>query len=654
VHRVPWGLALAVAGAALLVQTTALLGVHHPWLVLPLVLVVLVLAGLVAARLPLRGSPADAAAVLVLLPVLAAWVAWNATVVSELFIVGRDASIFTLSAFWLRDNPSSVIDLLGGFGNSEGFSRGEGVLYSQNTHAVPAFAATVSWVAGTTGLLAANLLVAAGAACAVFVVARLVGGPWPALVVTVALLLGLPFLAFSRAPYTEPLTMLFVWLGTGVLLVAVRARASSPWWWLAGALLGGAAAVRVDGLLAVVGVVPVLALHLGLSRRTSSLAVLPTTLRVLGGAAVTTGLGYLDLLETSPDYLRTLREEVTLVTAGGTASVVLALLLAAAVHRPAGAAAARRVAAALATPVTVVVAVLVGIGVAGPILRDGRWLDPAGPYARSVALRQQLEGLPVDGTRSYDERLWWWLAWYHGWVVVLLAAVALVLVSRRWLTRHTVVFLVVAVVLPSLLVYSVRVSITPDQIWASRRALPVLIPAFLVLTSWQLGRLLRSGPQSRLVAAAVSAAVVLAPLSLLPGVAGVAEDRGSRAAVEDLCALTEGRQVVVTGARSIAGTLRTVCANPVGVLFDAVVDPGEMLAGLHRMGADGAVVVSTQAGSVPWEGGVAPPPRIDAERTLWSRSLLGAPRTTEVAPIRIWVGVAQPDGTVRPLEPSGP
>jgi hypothetical protein len=51
---------------------------------------------------------------------------------------------------------------------------------------------------------------------------------------------------------------------------------------------------------------------------------------------------------------------------------------------------------------------------------------------------------------------------------------------------------------------------------------------------------------------------------------------------------------------------------------------------------------------------VAPPPRIDAERTLWSRSLLGAPRTTEVAPIRIWVGVAQPDGTVRPLEPSGP
>lgn len=650
--RLPWVLALSVCVLAVLASCTALLGVHRPWVLLPLAVPAVLGTVVVVARLELTRRAGDAPAALALLVVLGAWVAWNLPLVSELLVVGRDASVFTLAAYWLRDNPSSVVDLAGGFGNSEGFSQGPpGVLYTQNTHVVPAAAGAVGWLAGPGGLLGTNLLVGAAAACAVFVAARLVSGPWPALTVAVALLLGLPFLAFSRGLYTEPLTMLFTWLGVALVLALLRSGAGPGWWWLlAGAVLGGAGAVRLDGVLALAGVVPVLGLHLATvdDGRGAPPAAVPTVAVVLLGAAPLVGLGLLDLGLTSPGYLADLRPQALLVLSATLLAAVLAVSLTLLLR---GADARRRARAAMrvAAPWSgSLVGLAVLLALLSPFFRVGRWIEAGGSYAASVANQQASQGLEVDGRQTYDEYLWWWPAWYHGWLVVALAAVAIVVLTRRWLSGQDPVFLVVAAALPSLLVYTARASITPDQIWAARRLLPVILPAMLVLTAWHLGRLRARGSASRSVlACALGAAVVLPPVALLDPVAAVVEDGGTRAAVEELCDLTEGAQaVVVVGARSVAGTVRTVCGRRTGVVPRPDSRPEDLLAALHLMDADSGLVVSTQGGAVPWRSGEVPPARVDASRTVWSRELLGAPRTSETVPVRFWVGRVQEDGVV--------
>jgi hypothetical protein len=94
---------------------------------------------------------------------------------------------------------------------------------------------------------------------------------------------------------------------------------------------------------------------------------------------------------------------------------------------------------------------------------------------------QRASGAVPDGTRSYGELSLASIGWYVGAPVVALGILGLALLTYRALSAGAtgVVGLVIlcAVGMP---VYLWNPSITPDQLWATRRYLPLIMPAFVL------------------------------------------------------------------------------------------------------------------------------------------------------------------------------
>ncbi len=105
---------------------------------------------------------------------------------------------------------------------------------------------------------------------------------------------------------------------------------------------------------------------------------------------------------------------------------------------------------------------------------------------------QTSSGLPIDPSRSYDESSVSWLAMYHGWITVLLAGAGVALLAARIVrTRDPRVAMVVVTVAAASLLYLNKISIFPDQIWAMRRFLPIIIPGLLLAAVYPLQQLAR-------------------------------------------------------------------------------------------------------------------------------------------------------------------
>lgn len=136
----------------------------------------------------------------------------------------------------------------------QGGETGQTERYLQSTTIVPGLIAVAGWIGGITWLLQANVLIGAGALVAVYAVARRLAGPLFGLLPMVALAVSMPLLAFSRAPYTEPLSLLAVSVGALGLLCGARGGGRRAWL-LGGFGIGLAAMIRIDGVMVVIGAV---------------------------------------------------------------------------------------------------------------------------------------------------------------------------------------------------------------------------------------------------------------------------------------------------------------------------------------------------------------------------------------------------------------
>lgn len=586
----------------------------------------------------------------------AVWAGVNLPYVSQHVFLSRDPSVFVLSATWLSANPTAAVDPGAGVWDGPGFDPSpDGLMRSQNTHVVPAVAAAVGRVAGEQALLSANLLVGAAVLVAAYAAARRWMPPGFALVVPAALGLGLPFLVVARGLYTEPAGMLFLLGGIAVLLAAAR-RPTAPGLAVAGLLAGGASMVRIDGLLVVAALLPCVALvvhqRAGSPRRAATLL-----LTYVGAAAVPLLIGVVDLLLWSSEtYLAefggTLLAGLGLVLAT-TLGCLLALLLAGRADRWAPA---RRARSLLAHPRTRVVA-FGGLGavllaaVAAPLWLQMRNIDDGSQYAVFVEGLQDRLRVPIDRTRSYDEWSSVSITWYHGWVVVaagLAGAVAMLAGSRR----RPDLLAAPALLLPLVLMYTVRIDITPDQVWASRRLVVVVVPVMLLAAAWALSRLwLRGGGPERLVAASLAAAMVVAPATTLPGVAGTAVDEGAAGMSRELCDLVGDSVVLVSGGSfALAPHVAIMCGSTV-VSSPLAAEPA-VLRVMDAYGPDVVVVTGSQP-SVSWVGGAPPLPTYSADLPALERTLTSAPRTVVEERFDVFVGRALPDGTVQPLTRDG-
>lgn len=312
-----------------------------------------------------------------------------------------------------------------------------GVLHAQGAKLLPALLGVAGRAGGDEAALTANVVIGGIALLAVYAFARRLVGPWWGLLPLVALDASIPRVAFPRAAFTEPLALAFIFGGLSIAWAAVHRRTLLPYL-LAGALIGAASLSRIDGAAVVIGLV----LGLGLA---AAAAVDPRRrhdlrrglLLALSGAGAMVVLGYLDLYVHSREYLQNLAGEFRLLVMALLAATAVVLVLSvgpwwgplrrALLRR-------RRALAWVAAGLVVAAGVVL---VSRPLWMSGHHFVEGSAYAVAVAALQEREGLPVDGTRTYDEWSLIWVAWYYGWPFLGLGVAGLAVSAWRAVRRRS-------------------------------------------------------------------------------------------------------------------------------------------------------------------------------------------------------------------------
>lgn len=652
--------ALALAGLL-----TVLAGVFRPWTVLPL-------AVLLAAA-SWRWVPAAPAVTRsglwstgVVLVGCAVWVGWGLRHLAEYVVVNRDPGFLTLQALWLVDHPSAPIPVgsaagaavAGADAGTEAFFLADGALHAQGNKMLPALLAMPGWIAGETGVRAGNLLIGAVALLAVFAAARRLAGPVLAVVPTVALACCLPFLVGTRAAYTEPLTVAFLAGGVTVALGGWRGRSTGSAV-LVGLLFGAIATARIDGAVAVVGLVvgavlAALVPSTAVERRTGA----GRALAAVVSAAAMTALGLADVLRLSPEYVREHDSQLTALLSVTAVTVVVGLLVLAVPDRwlRPGRAVVVRSRRGLGFAAGLAVLLVAVVLASRPLWWQGRWTDAGSGYGLAVQLLQSAAGQPLDAARSYDEQTVTWMVWYLGLAAVVLGFAGLAELLRRAVSGRDPALLVVVAVIGVAAVFPlVRISITPDQVWAARRLLPATFPGLLIAATALLGLLGRPGRAvvlRRAVAVGLAAALVAVPVSTWRPGASVTELSGRSTQAHAVCDALAAQgvdRIVWTHSSPFRylATLRVVCDVEV-VEFDGTADPGQLAAVYAAWGGGSVAVGSFDPADYAWTQ--APTSSVGGtESTTLGRSLVGVPTTVDTTWSEIWLGTLRADGSVDPF-----
>jgi hypothetical protein len=565
------GLALAVAGSyqPLLALT---LGAAAFALFLPAV-------ATVARRTHAVSAATSVAALLAVAVAVVSFLA-DAWAPAQHVFVDRDPAAYVTAGRWLaRDGTLEPTVAVGPFADAEGLrfdslavpDSGDGTVELQFNHTLPVLLADAHAVGGARALFRVPALLGALALLPLHAVAqRLLRRPLLALGATTIVAVALPQVAMARDAFSEPLTQLWLWSGVLALLAAHERRS----WWLglaAGALLGGTAMARIDGL-AYLLLVPVLA---AIALRVASRPDRPELVRVLvaftAAATVAAGLGLLDLALRGDAY-----EDAH-------ASLVGQLRLAMLVTLAAGAAlwwqwgrlpwpwlrAHAGILGRVAAAVTLVA--LLALWFVRPHVQEARSPVESG----LVGLLQEAEGQPVEPDRSYDEDSMRWLAWYLGPLTLAVGIAGAAHAARRLVTRGgPALATTVLVAAPAAALYLWRPNAAPDHIWVMRRFVPAALPLVAVLAAYALARL-RRGTSATVVATVVLVAgVAFAGAATWP-VRAHHEQRGFLDVIEGACDLAGPDSAVLVmddgspASEVIAGgipmALRAWCGVPVAI-----------------------------------------------------------------------------------------
>jgi hypothetical protein len=469
--------------------------------------------------------------------IAAGFTVWQAMERSTQLIVARGPGVYLQYAYWIAHHGAVTIPVsaasFGGLApgmsfTSPGFlASGSASLVPGAMPGLPLVLTAALWMAGISGALLTGPVLG-GLAIASFagLAGRLAGARWApgaALVLAVAL----PQQFVSRTTLGEPLIQILLFgglcLGADSLSLppAVRGvhaamdpgRRRIPWQAMTLACFGGLAIglttlVNVGALAIVLPAFPVLALMF-VARMPQAGAF---ALGLLGGI----GYGVAAGSRLARPYLSTIHvplHDIGLAAAGfGIATALIAPLA-----FPGIRGLARRVVSwrmpvmglsGTTHRVPVVSVMLQGLAVLAPVaLLTWFAVRPSVQVARGatdpfvvrfVASLQRLEGLPVNGHRQYYEQSLNWVVWYLGLPCLLLACAGFALLGRRclrallswresapaarlWGMPLLVIGWSVAAVLwvPATL---------PDQPWASRRLVPVVLPGLICLAVWVCSR----------------------------------------------------------------------------------------------------------------------------------------------------------------------
>jgi hypothetical protein len=509
---------------------------------------------------------------------------------SQFIIVMRDPASYLQYGNWIAHHGSLPIPQdRAAFGSTShvlsfqsfAFYQVRGGVVPQFMSGLPMVLAAAFWIGGVTAATAAAPVIGA---CAVLtfggLAARLVGPRWAPLAALV-LAVSLPEQFTSRSDYSEPLTQI-VFLG-GICLVVdslntdgVGARVIAA---LGGLALGLTLLVRIDGAADILPLIPYCGLLL-LGRRRQAFPL-------LGGLVVGVVYGGVDALVLSRPYLASIKAAlVPLALVSGV--VIIATLIATALLWDKGV---PKVRGSRLPNAVAVLAVVVALGFAiRPYVQTVRAVSSRG-FEASMAGYQRTDHLPVDPTRMYYELSMHWVFWYIGVPAVALATLGAALLSRRCLWGRAPTWTLPLLLFAWGIVTTLyRPSITPDQPWASRRLVPVVLPGIILLavwaSSWLIGQVRRMGIErvvyvglaSCCVAALVVPAVITTfglrlraggPVGIRIAAEGLAFKttyQGEIGAVDSMCAaIPHGSSVVFisrTPANWFTEVVRGMCGDP--------------------------------------------------------------------------------------------
>jgi hypothetical protein len=509
--------------------------------------------------------------------VAAGFTAWQLRFNSESLIVLRSPGAYLQTGYWIAQHGSLPIpQSLQAFGGSHpGLGFSSTGFFASGSSVVPGLMAGLPlllagafWVHGTSAAMAMGpILGGLGVLAFGGLVGRLVGPQWaPA----GALVLGLtlPQLYTSRASFSETAAQILLFGGLSLVADALALGyaatdpRSSPGPWepagsdpaaagrrkslsprppgrlssgpapqqvlmgLGGLALGLCCVVRFDGLLDVLPAIPFAGILL--ARRSK------TALPFCVGLAVGAAYGLADAYVLARPFVDALQPKPELI--GLLAAWLVALTLAAVellrlpgLRQGVRSLLAKRplrwlpeVGGGLA------VAALIGLAIR-PYVQTVR-----GPVNRAaadyVASLQRLEHLPVDPGRLYAEDTLYWVIWYVGLPAVLLGGFGLALLVRRCLRAlfswrdpfgtARIWALPLAVICWGSAAVLWQPETLPDQPWASRRLVPLVLPGLILCSIWA-SAWLRGWAQSRgagRTASALVAACCVAAL-LVPTIA---------------------------------------------------------------------------------------------------------------------------------------
>jgi hypothetical protein len=645
--------------------------------------------------------------------VVAGLTAWQLKESSGSVVVLRDPGTYLQTGYWAAQHGSLPIpQSLRAFGGSHpgltfastGFdSRGTSVVPAV-TSGLPMLLAVGFWAHGTAGATAIGPVLG-GLAMLTFagLAARLVGPQWaPA----GAILLGisLPQQYVSRSALSEPALQILLFGGLCLLIdsfvlrdpatAAPRTRREEPAWWdrpadlaawltprralagLAGLALGMSLLVSLDALLYVLPVAIVTVALFGVDWRQA----LPFAV----GIAVGAGYGLAGWLRLSRPLLSSVSGPAVLAELAALGFIVLgvaALLLKR--LRPVREFAPRMLAA---RPLRwlpelgafLVIAALVGFAIR-PYVQTVHGHPSAAVY-RFIASLQHMQGLHVDPTRQYSEQTLYWVIWYIGLPTVLLGGFGAALLTRRCLravlgwrdpgAAWRIWVLPLAVVCAGSLAVLWDPDIVPDQPWASRRLVVIVLPGLILCGLWAAGWLARwardrgARPATAIVVGLFCVAAMLVPTAATTfGVGfthtgkagglrleakGMALQRtgaGEAGAVRGLCAQIPRKASVLIvdspTAERFAQVVRGMCGVPTGLMIGESVSSVRTVIG--AIAAAGRRPVLLAARSKPLAGFGTPVRVLDLLTTQDPHELTQLP--TSPTPIRFVVWMTIPTST---------
>jgi hypothetical protein len=463
------------------------------------------------------GSLKEQVVVDIMVVVLATmWVGANFHYTSQHVYTNRDPATYAVTAAWLTTHNDLHLRGSDTFGNvpqinakSAGFSSStydKYKLYSQGVHLLPVLLGLIGRIVGISLMLHFNVLFGGTALLALYGFARYILKPRWALLAFGLFALNLPLIYFARDTYTEPLAATFAF-GALALLWLAHNRQRSVLWFMAGLVMGAGVLTRIDAYLTIAIVAAFAVIALALSVVSNKRKAIWRYIMLLVGMATSGLFGWLDVSQLSSQYYGSewvrLMPELVLIAA----IVLLGVIFVQISWRSGLIGRLDKMTQTWRAPAAAGLVIVIALILASRPL----WYTNIGTVTRQSATGE----ITRRTVKRYSELTVFWLAWYMGAVTVATGFMGMAVAAYRIMKRGGLALLASFMVIGgTMALYLVRPSIAPDQIWAARRFVPIIMPGLAFFAALGLQWLVQQKRVWRLPIDGKTATAIIVTLTL--------------------------------------------------------------------------------------------------------------------------------------------